>query len=104
MANQTVDKEVETLRADMDTLRADVKKLTEQLSRTAKAGATAASAEAEAELTRLRGELDRLYQRAKDGGAASLESIEQTVERHPFTSLAAAFGIGLLLGKLLDRR
>jgi len=104
MATQTVDKEVEALRAEMETMRADMKKLTEQLGRTAKAGASAASAEAEAELTRLRGELDRLYQRAKDGGVASIESIEQQVERHPFTSLAAAFGIGLLLGKLFDRR
>ncbi|WP_366553149.1 hypothetical protein [Aquibaculum sediminis] len=103
MANDAVDKELQTLRGDLDTLREDVKKLTEQLSRTAKSGASAASEEAQAELSRLRAELDELYGRAVSGGQASIESMERQVERHPLASLAAAFGVGLLLGKLLDR-
>jgi len=103
MANQAVDQELETLRGDLNTLREDVRKLTEDLARAARTGAAVASEEAEAEMKRLRAELDELYRRALSRGQASLESIEEQVERNPLTSLAVAFGIGLLLGKLLDR-
>lgn len=103
MANQAVDQELETLRGDLNTLRSDVRKLTEDLSRAAQTGAAAASEEAQAELKRLRADLDDLYQRARSKGKASLESVEEQVERNPLASLAVAFGVGLLLGKLLDR-
>ncbi|WP_375056035.1 hypothetical protein [Zobellella sp. DQSA1] len=33
----------------------------------------------------------------------SLCKAQQEVESHPYTSMAVAFGVGLLLGKLLDR-
>ena len=103
MSNQAVDQELETLRGDLSTLRSDVKKLTEDLSRAAQTGATVASEEAQAEMRRLRADLDDLYHRAMSKGQASLESVEEHVERNPLTSLAVAFGVGLLLGKLLDR-
>jgi|SRR5690554_642666 len=103
MANQGMDQELETLRGDLNTLRSDVRKLTEDLTRAAQTGASAASEEAQAELRRLRSDLDDLYHRARSKGQASLESVEEHVERNPLASLAVAFGVGLLLGKLLDR-
>ncbi|HLS69062.1 MAG TPA: hypothetical protein VK035_06930 [Kiloniellales bacterium] len=103
MANQAVDQELETLRGDLNNLRADVRKLTDDLASAARTGASIASDEAEAEMKRLRADLDELYHRALSRGQASLESVEEHVERNPLTSLAVAFGVGLLLGKLLDR-
>ncbi len=33
----------------------------------------------------------------------SLHSVQGEIEQRPYASMAAAFGVGLLLGKLLDR-
>lgn len=104
MANQSVDKESENLKAELENLRKDLGKLSEQVSKTAGAGAKAASDETRAELNRLRSELNRISGYASDYGKASMENVHHQVEQHPLASLATAFGVGFLLGKLLDRR
>lgn len=104
MATNVADKEVEKLRAEMDTLRADLARLTEQLSRTAKAGASAASDSAREEYARLREEMDRVAGIVGDRSRQGMHMVQDQVETHPFVSLGAAFGVGFLLGKLLDRR
>mgnify|MGYP000075067739 FL=1 len=41
-------------------------------------------------------------EKAKTTGKKAVEAVETTVEDKPLQSLLVAFGVGLLLGKLLD--
>jgi ElaB/YqjD/DUF883 family membrane-anchored ribosome-binding protein len=42
-------------------------------------------------------------QQARAQAAQSLDQAKQEVEARPYTSMAVAFGVGLVVGKLLDR-
>lgn len=100
----SVDKENENLKAELDNLRKDLGRLSDQVGKTAGAGARAASDETRAEINRLRSELNRLSGYASEHGKATADTVHHQVEQHPLASLATAFGVGFLLGKLLDRR
>ena len=43
-------------------------------------------------------------EKLKKRGAAAVHSVEGEIEARPLTSVAVAFGVGFVLGKLLDRR
>ncbi|MEZ5906040.1 MAG: hypothetical protein R3C69_13405 [Geminicoccaceae bacterium] len=49
-------------------------------------------------------ELERLAGDLPLRGEDVLAGVEQRVRDHPFASLLTAFGIGLILSRLLDRR
>lgn len=80
------------LRADLDALRTDLDKLTETLREVAEG-------QAEEGLRHLRERADRVRSQARDYG----EQVEHQIEARPFTSVLAAFGVGMLLGALLGR-
>ncbi|GGB42211.1 DUF883 family protein [Tistrella bauzanensis] len=104
-AEQTaVDKEMEVLKADLAALRADLAKATRQSGRAAGVGAEALSEKASEEMERLRGEVDRLMHVAGERGRGAVRAAESTIEEKPLTSVLVAFGVGLVIGKLLDRR
>lgn len=49
---------------------------------------------------------DRVKDAADSAGRQAKESFNRAqdeVEAHPYTSMAVAFGVGLVLGKILDR-
>lgn len=48
---------------------------------------------------RLREGADRAQQQAQD----TVHKAQANVETHPYTSMAVAFGVGLVIGKILDR-
>lgn len=43
-------------------------------------------------------------EQVKEKGAKIVRSVEGEIEARPLTSVGIAFGVGFLLGKLLDRR
>ena len=49
-------------------------------------------------------ELKRAALQAKARGGEALEATQEKIKERPLTSVLIAFGVGLLLGKLLDRR
>lgn len=93
MAENTSAKETDALRADLNTLRDDVSHLTDTLKHMASARGNEA-------YERLRQTADQTRTRVRDGANAAA----QQVEERPLTSVLIAFGVGLLLGIVFDRR
>jgi ElaB/YqjD/DUF883 family membrane-anchored ribosome-binding protein len=48
--------------------------------------------------------IDKVFGSAKIAGRRTAETVEHTVEAHPFYSMLAAFLAGLLIGALISRR
>lgn len=89
----TESSDVTQLRADLDALRGDFARLTDSLKSVTGKGARAGvdAARRHAEQTRAQ---------AEDW----MGVLGSHIEERPYGSLLTAFGVGFLLGKLLDRR
>lgn len=91
MATNT-DKDLKELRSELATLRSDFSEISKTLKRI--------SGERYAEgRDKVNQGIERGRQQARD----SLGEFEREIEARPLTSVAAAFGVGFVLGKLLDR-
>jgi ElaB/YqjD/DUF883 family membrane-anchored ribosome-binding protein len=81
---------------------------TVHMAETIKRAAESAASEAErrygetAEAARER--IDRILGQARATGRHTVETLEETVEAHPFLSVLATFLAGILVGHLLSRR
>lgn len=96
-AERDLKQDVEALRADFDSLRQDVGQLVATLKGNA-------GDRAEAELEQFRERLNRLAADVRTGGRERMRNVESQIEERPLTSLAMAFAVGLMLGRLFDRR
>jgi ElaB/YqjD/DUF883 family membrane-anchored ribosome-binding protein len=88
-----VDDELEKLRRDLDQLRGDILSLTETFRDIGLEKGRAAMEKAKRTGASVRSEADALRARADRG-----------IEERPITSVLTSFGIGFLVGMLLDRR
>lgn len=93
MAENTSAKETDALRDDLDKLRDDVSHLTETLK-------NMASTRGNEAYDRLRQTADQTRTRVRDTANAAAHQVEE----RPLTSVLIAFGVGLLLGIIFDRR
>lgn len=93
-----------TLKVDLDRLREEIAGLKNTVAGFGKRGAAEARAAADAKLDELHDELERAAGELHRRGQDTLAGVEQRVREHPITSLVAAFGLGLILSRLLDRR
>lgn len=96
MATRDHAKEIDDVRADLDALRKDIGKLSDSLSSNLASNAAQA-----AETARAR--VGEAASAASDKVRAGAETVGEKVEERPLTSMAVAFGAGLVLGKLLNR-
>lgn len=87
-----VEKDVEELRKEFSELKSDVSKLTDTLKKLY--GDTATEGR-----TRARQAAEHSRERARE----TVGAFEEEIGERPLTSIAAAFGIGFIIGKLLDR-
>ncbi len=90
-------KDVEALRDDLDALRGDLGQLLGTLK-------TKTSNRAETEIDALRRRVERVAGDIQSGGRDAARAVGDQIEERPFTSIAMAFAIGLVLGRLFDRR
>lgn len=104
MADRDLSREMETLRDDMGKLRADISAVAETLKDLGKSRVDDAKASLSGLVDSLKEELLRGWEGARERGKKSVETVEHQIEQRPFISVLAAFGVGVLLGKLLDRR
>lgn len=104
MADTTLDKELEALRADMAKLRGDVAGLADAVKDAGQRRVDGARESLAEMVTALRDEVRGAFDVARDRSKKSVETVEHTIEEKPLLSLLTAFGVGVLLGKLLDRR
>lgn len=93
MATSNFDKDFEQLKKDLTSLRNDLSKLGDDVGHLSREKASQVG--------------EQVSARAKEGADYSKQIAEQAqagIQTHPLTSLLSAFGIGLALGHMLDRR
>lgn len=84
----------------MDKLKADIENLRADLSALASNIKTLGSEEGKDTLEKAR----EIGDRARDNAAAAHARFEQEIEQRPIASVLTSFGIGFVIGMLLDRR
>ena len=93
MATTDSAKSTDDLRADLDKMRADLAALMDSVGKFASdSGREGVRA------------FDSVRTRAQAQATQSLESIEHQIAAKPLTSVLVAFAVGMLFGKLMDRR
>jgi len=83
---KSIEEDLAALRADLKTLSANV------------AGLLKGKGEA------LRSELGDQVDKATASGRKAAENVQDAVRERPMTSVCVAFGVGMLIGHLIDRR
>ena len=97
MAEPKLDQDIENLKDNVAKLRADLSQITQTLLEKGKS-------ETEVAKDRLIEELKYELEAAKAKGKETVETVESQIQEKPFMSLLIAFIVGLVLGKLFDRR
>lgn len=92
------------LKQDIVQLRDDLSAISKQMAKVGQASLAQARATGADKVDELRAELERTYQRLRDQGEAGMAEVERTVQERPLVSLLAAFGLGMILTKLFERR
>lgn len=96
--------DIGVLKKDIDELRSALNTLTRDLRSAVDANAKSASAKAGEKLDEVRRDAADIAHKVADRGRESAEAVADAVKERPLQSLLVAFGIGLLLSRLLDRR
>jgi ElaB/YqjD/DUF883 family membrane-anchored ribosome-binding protein len=89
--------DVDAIRADIDVLRKDLATVLDRIKGTA-------SNRAEAEVQALQRRINKIADDVQTSGREGLRAVEEHIEERPLVSLAMAFAVGLVLGRLFDRR
>jgi ElaB/YqjD/DUF883 family membrane-anchored ribosome-binding protein len=104
MAERDLQKDLESVKEDLAKLRSDIAELTQKLIDMGKSEVGSTRNRIETEARNLVRELRQTLNETGDRGRKTVESVEQLMTEKPLVSLLAAFGLGLLFGKLLERR
>jgi ElaB/YqjD/DUF883 family membrane-anchored ribosome-binding protein len=97
MAERDLSKDVDTIKTDLDVLRKDLANALETIKGTAKS-------RAESEIDALQKRLNQMAADLQTSGRDSLRAVEGQIGEKPLVSVAIAFAVGLMVGKLFDRR
>ncbi|MDR6292665.1 ElaB/YqjD/DUF883 family membrane-anchored ribosome-binding protein [Inquilinus ginsengisoli] len=103
MATRNLDQELDTLRADLGKIRDDIASLARTLGDAATAEAKAGGARINEAAHAAKDRAQRFAESARTQGEDSIAALEERIEQNPITSILVAFGVGLVIGKLLDR-
>jgi ElaB/YqjD/DUF883 family membrane-anchored ribosome-binding protein len=104
MAERDLQKDVDAVKEDLVKLRSDIAELTQRLIDTGRSEVSTARNRVRAEARNLGRELRETLNDTGERGVRTVESVEQLLTDRPLVSILAAFGLGLLVGKLLQRR
>jgi ElaB/YqjD/DUF883 family membrane-anchored ribosome-binding protein len=89
--------------SEFDTVRDDLTKLSSDIANLAASLKDGATDTAREQLAAARNRFERLTEEARSRGEEQLEGLSATIEERPLTSVLIAFGVGVILGRLLDR-
>jgi ElaB/YqjD/DUF883 family membrane-anchored ribosome-binding protein len=92
------------LKSDVDSIRSDIETLRKDLATVLDRIKGAATNRAEAELQALQKRINKIADDVQTSGRESLRAFEERIEERPLVSLGIAFAIGLVIGRLFDRR
>ncbi|MGH7104603.1 MAG: DUF883 family protein [Acetobacteraceae bacterium] len=91
------------LKAEFAKLREELATIREMLASTGSDMLAGSRDAAQRRLSALQDEVGKLASDVKDQGGEMLERLDHKVQERPLTSLAVAFGVGLLAAQLLRR-
>jgi ElaB/YqjD/DUF883 family membrane-anchored ribosome-binding protein len=92
------------LAADIAQLKKDLEKLSGSIMGLGRDGLEAAQRGSARQLSAWRDDVDDLAKSLKKRGEHQLDAVEGQVRDRPLLTLLAAFGVGLLVAHLIDRR
>lgn len=101
---ETATDEFGSLRSDIERLRSDLAALSKDFKGVGSAALTEAQRVGADKIEAMRGEVERTAQWLRKQGAASMTEVEHTIQQRPILSLLAAFGAGMLITRLMERR
>ena len=99
-AQSKLQADLAALREELGKIRTDFGGVIAAMSDASKSGAGEAREKVDLGVEKLREGLDA----AKDRGAQVLESATKKIQERPLTAILVALGVGLVIGKMLDRR
>ncbi len=116
MTEKQREKDMDALKTDIAALREHIASLAASVKKLAEEKSGGASSAADREDTKEEGgafgeqwrvgwtDFQQKFEEARDRGEKAVKELAVEIERHPLGSIAAAFGIGFIIAKLLDRR
>ena len=102
MADDSIRKEMDALKADIAQLREDIVGLTNAVKGAASENIADAKARTEERVHKAWTDIERRLEDLLNEGKATFNTAEQKVGEHPVGSVLTAFGIGFIIAKLLD--
>jgi ElaB/YqjD/DUF883 family membrane-anchored ribosome-binding protein len=104
MSERELKTDLDALKEEMSRLRDDFVDLAHVLKDVTRSGVEAARERLDGGTHGLLDELRSVLDRLRTRGKEAVGSVEAKVEKNPLVSVMVAFGIGLVAGKLLERR
>jgi ElaB/YqjD/DUF883 family membrane-anchored ribosome-binding protein len=102
MADESVRRELDALKADIAQLREDIAGLTTAVRETASTKAQKTRDDAQEKLRSAWEDVEHKLNETIEQGRSTLGDVETRVGQHPAGSLLTAFGVGFIVAKLLD--
>lgn len=99
----TLEDEMAKIRADLSQLRDDVSQLTRALGNSISDVARNQKARVRSMVGDARAGAESLIDDLEERGRAGVAAVEHQIEERPLTSILVAFGVGVLIAKLMDR-
>jgi ElaB/YqjD/DUF883 family membrane-anchored ribosome-binding protein len=104
VAERDLQKDLDAVKEDLAKLRSDIAELTQNLLDTGRSEVNTARTRVRTEARNLGRELRETLNETGERGLRTVDSVEQLMTDKPLVSLLASFGLGLLVGTLLQRR
>lgn len=102
---RTSEADLRNLQEELAQLREDVSRLAGTLAELGRKGLEDVKSVGADRVEELRRELERVSREVQQRSRDALSGVEESVRERPFTSVLLAFGLGLILSRLLlDRR
>lgn len=101
-SNQELRDEINELKSDLDALRADISTIARSLRETGSERVDEMRDSVRDDIRRGRENFRRRVNEARVRGRETMGEVEESIGEHPYTSVAAAFGVGFALAKLID--
>ena len=102
MVDDSIRKELDTLKADMAKLREDIAALTDAVKGSASENVSNAKAQAEQRVHEAWEDIEQRLEDLLEEGRATYNKAERKVGEHPAGSVLTAFGAGYIIAKLLS--
>jgi ElaB/YqjD/DUF883 family membrane-anchored ribosome-binding protein len=103
-ATKEADQELDTIKEHVEALRTELATLTKHVKGLSNAALARAQTAGALKIEELGADLERAADTLRRQGQASLAQVENTIKERPLLSLLAAFGAGVLIARLLERK